>query len=289
MTDAPEVPPATGPGNGGPQPAVRVPGQPAAPTLAVVFEDPDLLVVNKPAGLVCHPSKHGPASSLIGRVRLHLGPAAAPQLVNRLDRETGGLVVVAKNAAAARELRRLWETRAVTKKYLAIVHGVPAEPAGIVDAPLGPDPASPVAIKDCVRPDGAPACTRWRLRHAWHRPEGRFSLLEVEPLTGRKHQIRLHLAHLGHPVVGDKIYGGDERLYLDFVAGRLTAEQRARLLLPFQALHAAELTFEWRGRDWHFHAPPEPWFRAFLAGEPLPLPGETSVPAVPAEAPGLLP
>lgn len=259
------------------------------PPLAVVFEDPDLLVVNKPAGLVCHPTKGDPASSLIGRVRLYLGPAGVPQLINRLDRETSGLVVVAKNAPAARELRRLWESRLVTKKYLAIVHGVPTSRAGEVDAPLGRDPASPVAIKDCVRPDGAPARTRWRLRRAWRRAEGEFSLLEVEPLTGRKHQIRIHLAHLGHPVVGDKIYGGDERLYLDFVTGRLTVAQRARLLLPFHALHAAELVFTWRGRDWHFRAPPEPWFNDFLAGEALPLPAHSPAAAAPSAASGLLP
>lgn len=297
MTFLPGAPPAAGKASepGGPPPAPAAPTasrsavQPTAPSLAVVFEDPDLLVVNKPAGLVCHPTKGEPASSLIGRVRLHLGPTGAPQLINRLDRETSGLVIVAKNAATARELRRLWETRLVTKKYLAIVHGVPTSPAGEVNAPLGRDTASPVAIKDCVRPDGAPARTRWRLLRAWRRAEGEFSLLEVEPLTGRKHQIRIHLAHLGHPVVGDKIYGGDERLYLDFVTGRLTAAQRARLLLPFHALHAAELVFTWRGRGCHFRAPPEPWFNDFLAGESPSSPAHSPAAAAPSAAAGLLP
>lgn len=236
----------------------------------VVFEDADLLVINKPADLVCHPTKGDALSSLISRVRLHLGAGAEAQLVNRLDRETSGLVVCARSRAAARELRRLWEGREVAKHYLAIVRGIPAAVAGVVDAPLGRDDASVVAIKDGVRPDGADARTRWRVRGCFRRAEGDFSLLEVEPLTGRKHQIRIHLAHLGHPIVGDKLYGGDERLYLDFVVNQLTAGQRDRLILPNHALHAGELRFTWRGREWHFRAEPEPWFLEFLTrGQPL--------------------
>ena len=105
--------------------------------LTIIHEDADLLVINKPAGLVCHPTKGDAYSSLVSRVRLHLGDGASAHLVNRLDRETVGVTVVAKNSATAGELGRLWETRAVEKEYLAIVHGHVREASGRIDAPLG--------------------------------------------------------------------------------------------------------------------------------------------------------
>src|SRR5438105_608309 len=121
----------------------------------IIFEDDELLVINKPAGLVCHPTKSDELSSLISRVRLYLGNESRPHLVNRLDRETSGLTFIAKRDETARELRRLWETRQVQKDYLAIVHGHVLENSGIIAAPIGKDENSLVAIKDCVRADGA--------------------------------------------------------------------------------------------------------------------------------------
>ena len=256
---------------------------------AILHEDADLLVVNKPAGLVCHPTKGDEFSSLISRARLYLEPSTfnpqpSTHLINRLDRETSGVVLIAKNSETAGTLGKIFESRAVQKEYLAIVHGHVRDGHGLIDAPLGKDERSRVAIKDCVRHDGAPAQTEFRVERRFScpmagltgRPAGlrgsaslpsppsSFSLLPVIPRTGRKHQIRIHLAHLGHPIVGDKIYGGDEDIYLALVENRLTDEQRARLILPHHALHARAVRFVWRGRPVEFCCAPEPWFAEFL-------------------------
>src|SRR5215469_15729448 len=127
-----------------------MPPIPLEKLFAVVHEDDELLVINKPAGLVCHPTKTDEYSSLISRVRLYLGKEKRAHLVNRLDRETSGVTLVAKCDEAARELRRLWESRQVEKEYLAIVHGWVHGESGLIDAPLGKDEASSVAVKDRV-------------------------------------------------------------------------------------------------------------------------------------------
>jgi 23S rRNA pseudouridine1911/1915/1917 synthase len=237
----------------------------------IICEEDELLVVNKPAGLVCHPTKGDEYSSLISRARLHLGPDARPQLINRLDRETTGIVLISKSDACARQLRRVWENREVRKEYFAIVHGHVTPDQGDLDAPLGRDETSIVAIKDCVRPDGAAAQTHFIVQQRFVRDGQDFSLVQLRPETGRKHQLRIHLAHLGHPIVGDKLYGGDEDLYLALVQNRLTETQRKKLILPFHALHAQEISLHWRGTDRTFSAQPEPWFTAFVpekAGKP---------------------
>ena len=219
--------------------------------------------MHKPADLVCHPTKGDEYSSLISRVRIYLGEASDGQMINRLDRETSGIVMIAKDQETARSLRIQWEAREVQKSYRAIVYGWPTEDAFEVHAALGKDESSEVVIKDCARSDGHASLTRFRVINRFERDGSRFALLEAMPETGRKHQIRIHLQHIGHPIVGDKLYGLDEQFYLDLVHGRLTDEQRKTLLLPNHALHAHSVTLNYQDKTATFTSPEEDWFLEF--------------------------
>lgn len=229
----------------------------------VIAEDEEFLVINKPAGLVCHPTKRDEYSSLISRARLYLGTEGEPHMINRLDRETSGIVILAKRAEANVALRKVWESRAVQKEYLAIVHGE-LRGAVTIEAALGPDEESAVSIKDRVREDGAWARTQAYGLKTFERGGKVFSLVKVVLFTGRKHQIRIHLSYIGHPIVGDKLYGGDEGLYLAFVQDALTGEQWGRLVTRNQCLHAGHVSFELLGTRRSYYAAPEDCFLSFV-------------------------
>jgi 23S rRNA pseudouridine1911/1915/1917 synthase len=187
-------------------------------------------------------------------------------LVFRLDRETSGVAVLAKDPATAGMLQKAMQKRRVRKTYLGILTGEISE-AVTVDQPLGDDAASPVSIKSAVRPDGRPARTHF----APLASAGGFSLVRVELESGRKHQIRAHAQWLGHAVVGDKLYGPDPMLYLDFVRGGWTPALEQRLLIPRQALHCWKIGFGLQGWP-EFTAPWPEDLRRFGQGHGLPGP-----------------
>jgi 23S rRNA pseudouridine1911/1915/1917 synthase len=183
-------------------------------------------------------------------------------IVNRLDRETSGLVLVAKTGAAAREFGLLMQQHSLRKEYLAIVWGWPEWERKLVDAPLdrqGKHQRSVIWLKQMVHAAGAPAQTEFFVEHRFRRSTSygdRFSVIRAIPRTGRTHQIRVHLASIDHPIVGDKIYGPDEQLYLRFIETGWTSELEQRLLLPRHALHSAKLAIEGE-REWTSTLPPD--------------------------------
>jgi len=237
----------------------------------IVYEDERLLVVNKPGDVVCHPSKAGPWSSLVGALREY-AQLATVHLVFRLDRETSGVIVLAKDARMASRLQVAMQERRVGKSYWAILTGELATPIS-VDQPLGDDVHSVVFMKSAVVAvgEGQAAVTHFTpLARA-----GGFTLARVVTETGRKHQIRAHAQWLGHSLVGDKIYGPDARLYLDFVDHGWTEALATRLWLPRQALHCASIDLRAAGLTQVFTAPLATDLREFCRAHGLELPGPT--------------
>jgi len=207
--------------------------------------------VEKPPFLEVHPSKPNGRRTLWHELRellsYELVNGGQVSIINRLDRETSGLTLVAKHHAAARDFGRQMMARRVEKEYLALVWGWPEADTFEIDAPLlrqGDREPARIYLRQMVHPEGAAACTRFRVerRFTLATTNGdRFALVRAFPQTGRMHQIRVHLAHAGHAVVGDKLYGPDEGCYLEFIETGWTPALAARLLLPRHALHSAEL------------------------------------------------
>ena len=239
----------------------------------IVEEFAEWLVVEKPALMQVHPSKPGDThtlwhhlNDLLAFERINGGSLS---IINRLDRETSGLTLVAKTRNAARCLCRQMEARRIQKTYTAIVFGWPPTSHWEIDAPLlrqGLHLPSRIWLKQCIHPQGSCAKTRFEvlsLLEEASTDRRRFALLRATPHTGRMHQIRVHLAASGHPLVGDKIYGPDENCYLEFIETGWTERLRKRLLMNRHALHADGLQLEESGLTWRSALPSD--MRDFLA------------------------
>jgi 23S rRNA pseudouridine1911/1915/1917 synthase len=228
----------------------------------IAYENAAFLIFDKPAHQLVHPKKPGGSitlwhqlSDLLAFERANGGQVS---VITRLDRETSGLVLVAKTRESARILHRSVKAQEIHKTYLAITSGW-VEPDGFeVDQPLlrlGTVMRSRIWLKQAVHPSGYPSRTRFKIVQRFENAHGKFSLIECVPLTGRTHQIRVHLSSAGHPIVGDKIYGPDETCYLEFIKTGWTPALAVRLLLDRQALHAASLEFTLGPDHFRFHSP----------------------------------
>lgn len=212
-------------------------------TYDVLFEDDGLYVVDKPAGMPVHPTASYMRNTLVSLAAKAL-PDTPPRLCHRLDRETSGIVIMAKDLETQRRVMRQFEDRKVAKTYQALVWGHPDPPGGVIDIPLRLSRVSRIRMKmetvsETDHGTGLPSNTIYSTRST----SRRFALLSCSPETGRQHQIRIHMAHAGHPLVGDKIYGVDEDLFLRFIETGLDDTMLGRLLLPRHALHASSIAF----------------------------------------------
>lgn len=243
-----------------PPPAPARP-EPEAISLEIVHEDEDLIVIDKPAGLVVHPAAGNPDGTLVNALLHHCGDSlsgiggiARPGIVHRIDKDTSGLMVAAKNDAAHHALARLFTAHRIERVYHAFVHGLPSPREGRIEGAIGRSPRDRKKMA-VVESGGKPAATRYRVERSFATARGRAFAAHVTCRleTGRTHQVRVHMAHRGHPLIGDPLYAGRRRLPMgtDGPQGRFIDR------FPRQALHAAVLGFvhPTSGREMRFESP----------------------------------
>jgi 23S rRNA pseudouridine1911/1915/1917 synthase len=246
-----------------------IPATPVAQTIpfAILHEDTDLIVLDKPPGLVVHPAPGNEDGTLVNALLAHCGDALPgiggerrPGIVHRLDKDTSGVMVVAKTEQALNTLSAAFASRDLERAYLALCWGLLAPASGEIEGAIGRDPRDRKRMAVLAR-GGKPALTRYRTLRSW---QAAASLVECSLATGRTHQIRVHLASRGHPVVGDPVY-----LRRTPAASRLLSDgvRRALLDFPRQALHAARLSFAHprTGRLLSFESPPPPDMLGLIA------------------------
>jgi 23S rRNA pseudouridine1911/1915/1917 synthase len=240
------------------------PTHPMPPCPPIVHEDSEVLAFNKPSGMLCHPVGSTFAWGLINIARDRF-PGERLHLAHRVDKETSGVVVMARNDELNRQLKAAFKARLVEKRYLAIVRGACGFEEMLVDAPIAKDPRSPIRMKMGVLEEGLSAQTRFVRKAVM----GELSLVECHPLSGRTHQIRVHLEHIGHPILGDKIYGQDPEVFLSIWEKRPLEDLAQRLGHPRHCLHAAEIAFDLEEGERRFSAPLAEDMRVLIEGTQL--------------------